>query len=116
MAVVPLAELDQIARQLAAERHDAYSERALTRAYEEYLARRRTPIGPFRLRVGEQEYSTVYELAANPAASTSPIELRLDPAPAPGRRGSSSVPSNGSSSKPTGPPRSSRSRPARRRA
>ncbi len=49
MAVVPLPELQQLAGALAGERHDAYSERALSRAYEEYLARRRTPIAPFRL-------------------------------------------------------------------
>ena len=84
MAVVPLGELDQLARRLAGERHDAYSERALSRAYEEYLARRRTPLGPFRLRLGEKEFSTFFDLITDPAAATSSIELRLDPAPAPG--------------------------------
>ncbi|HTS32605.1 MAG TPA: hypothetical protein VMI55_01525 [Thermoplasmata archaeon] len=84
MAVVPLPELQRLAQNLANERHDAYSERALSRAYEEYLARRRTPIAPFRLRVGEREYPTFYDLLAEANPPPGPIELRLDPPAAPG--------------------------------
>ena len=82
MAVVPLPELQKLAQKLAADRHDAYSERALSRAYEEYLARRRTPIAPFRLRVGDTEYPSFYDLMADDHPPEGPTELRLDP-PAP---------------------------------
>jgi hypothetical protein len=84
MAVIPLAELDQVARRDAADRHDAYSERALARAYEEYVARRRTPLGPLRLRAGGREFSSFYELGGDPASAAASIELRLDPPAAPG--------------------------------
>jgi hypothetical protein len=84
MAVVPLPELDRAARQLAGPRHDAYSERALARAYEEYVARRRTPLGPFRLRIGDREFATFYEMMGEPGAGSGEIEVRLDPPAAPG--------------------------------
>lgn len=79
MAVVSLPELERLAKSLAGERHDTYSERALSRAYEEYLARRRTPLAPVRLRAGGQEYATFYDLLADPAPPAGPIEMRLDP-------------------------------------
>ncbi len=82
MAVVPLPELQRLAQNLANERHDSFSERALSRAYEEYLARRRTPIAPFRLRVGKKEYATFYDLLADPKLPVAPVEMWLDP-PAP---------------------------------
>ncbi len=84
MAVVPLPELQRLAQKLASERHDAYSERALSRAYEEYLARRRTPIAAFRLRVGAQEYPTFYDLLGDPKPPSGPTEMRLDPPAPPG--------------------------------
>ncbi len=84
MAVVPLPELQKLTRALAGERHDSYSERALSRAYEEFLARRRTPLAPFRLRSGSREYATFYDLVADTSPLAGPLELRLDPPPPPG--------------------------------
>jgi hypothetical protein len=84
MAVVPLSELDQLARHLVGDRHDAYSERALARAYEEFLARRRTALAPFVLVSDGKEYSNLYTILADPAAKFVTGELRLDPAPPPG--------------------------------
>jgi hypothetical protein len=84
LAVVPLPELDKLAHDLARERHGTYSERALARAYEEYLARRRTPLAPFRLRADNRDFPTFYDLVGDPTAGAESIEMRLDPAPPPG--------------------------------
>jgi len=84
VAVVPLSELDGLARRFVGERHDAYSERALARAYDEYLARRRTALAPFVLIADGKEYPNLYALLADPTASFASGELRLDPAPPPG--------------------------------
>jgi hypothetical protein len=81
VAVVPLHELQRLASSLATERHDSYSERALSRAYEEYLARRRTPLAAFRLRVGTKEVSSFYDLVTEAPEAGASIELRLDPVP-----------------------------------
>jgi len=84
LAVVPLPELDKLAHDLARDRHGTFSERALGRAYEEYLARRRTPLGPFRLAADGREFGTFYDLVADPTAGAESMEVRLDPAPPPG--------------------------------
>jgi hypothetical protein len=84
LAVVPLPELDKLAHELAQERHASFSERALGRAYEEYLARRRTPLAPFRLKADGRDYGNFYELVADPLAGAETIEVRLDPPPPPG--------------------------------
>jgi hypothetical protein len=84
LAVVPLRELDQLARDLARDRHGSFSERALSRAYEEYLARRRTPIGPFRLRADDRDFASFYDLIADPTAGNDSLEIRLDPPAGPG--------------------------------
>jgi hypothetical protein len=84
LAAVPLPELDRLARGLAGPRHDPFSERALARAYEEYLARRRTPLGPFRLQADGRDFATFYDLVADPHAGADSIEVRLDPPPDPG--------------------------------
>src|SRR5271156_3808031 len=84
LAVVPLPELDKLAHELARERHATFSERALGRAYEEFLARRRTPLGPFRLSSDGQEIHNFYELGAHPLAGADTIDLRSDPVPPPG--------------------------------
>ncbi|HXQ94222.1 MAG TPA: hypothetical protein VN864_03515 [Thermoplasmata archaeon] len=81
MPIVPLPELDRLAHDLAQERHGTFSERALGRAYEEYLARRRTPLGPVRLRADGRDFSTFYDLVADPSAGAESLELWLDPAP-----------------------------------
>jgi hypothetical protein len=60
---VPRATLDElgaIAQKGAPELHDRYSERALERALDEYLPRRREPVAPFRLEVDRQPYLTLF--------------------------------------------------------
>ena len=84
MAVVPLSELDTLARRLVGERHDAYSERALARGYEEYLARRRTALAPFNVVADGKEYPNLYAVLADPNATFATGELRLEPPPPPG--------------------------------
>ncbi|MCI4372476.1 MAG: hypothetical protein L3K02_02370 [Thermoplasmata archaeon] len=84
MAVVPLPELNKLAHDVAQERHSSFSERALGRTYEEYLARRRTPLAPFRLRADGKEFATFYDLVADPKAGADSMEVRLDPPPAAG--------------------------------
>jgi len=84
LAVVPLPELDKLAHELARERHATFSERALGRAYEEFLARRRTPLGPSRLTADGRDFNNFYELVADPTAGATSLGLRLDPPPPPG--------------------------------
>ena len=81
---VPLSELDGLAQEFAGERHDAFSERSLARAYEEYLSRRRTPLGSFVLSVGDREYPNFYALLADTGSPLAEVELRLDPPPSGG--------------------------------
>jgi hypothetical protein len=80
-APLPLSELDQLARRFAGERHDGYSERALARAYEEFLSRRRTPIAPFVISVDGREVPNFYALLAEPEGPIVSADLRLDPVP-----------------------------------
>ncbi len=84
MAVVPLADLQPLARELAGARHDGYSERALARGYEEYLARRRVPLAGFRLRAAGRDLPSFYALLTGPAPPRGPLELILDDPPGPG--------------------------------
>jgi hypothetical protein len=84
VTVVPLSELDSLARRLVGERHDAYSERALARGYEEYLARRRSALAPFTVWADGKEYPNLYGVLADPEAKFATGELRLEPAPPPG--------------------------------
>jgi hypothetical protein len=84
VADVPLSELDTLARSLSGERHDEFSQRALARAYEEFTARRRTPLAPFVLTVDGREYPNLYAFLGDRNATFERGELRLDPAPPPG--------------------------------
>jgi len=79
---VSLPELDSLARTLAGPRHDPFSERALARAYEEYISRRRRPLAPVVVTADGVEYPTFYALLADPAAKPASLELRPEPAPA----------------------------------
>lgn len=83
---VPLSELDALARRFAGERHDAYSERALARAYEEFLSRHRSTLASFTLTSEDREYPSFYALLADPAAKFSTGEIKLEPAPSAGAR------------------------------
>lgn len=86
MTVVPLPEVDALARQLAGGRHDAFSQRALARAYEEYRARIRTPLASVVITVDGKEYPHLAAVLADPAAKFETGELRLDPVPPAGAR------------------------------
>jgi hypothetical protein len=81
---VSLAELDSLARQMTGERHDSFSERALARAYEEYVSRHPRPLAPIIVTGDGTEYPTIYALLADPKANPTTLELRPEPAPPPG--------------------------------
>ena len=65
MTSVSLPELDSLARQLVGDRHDAFSQRALARAYEEYVSRIRRPVANVVVTADGTEYPTVYALLAD---------------------------------------------------
>lgn len=81
---VPLSELDELARRFAGERHDPFSERALGRAYEEFLSRQRPAIAPFVVSADGKEYPSLFALLAGPETSFATFEIRLDPVPTDG--------------------------------
>ena len=81
MTSVSLPELDALARQLAGDRHDPFSERALARAYEEYVSRLPRPIAPVALAGNGSEYPTFYALLADAKANPATLEIRPEPAP-----------------------------------
>jgi len=81
---VSLPELDALARQIAGERHDPFSERALARAYEEYVSRHRRPLASVIVTGDGTEYPTIYALLADAKASPTTLEIRPDPVPPPG--------------------------------
>jgi hypothetical protein len=84
MSTVPLPDLDSLAHRFAGDRHDAYSERALARGYEEFLSRRRTPLAPAVITADGNEYPNFYALLADPTAALMNFEIRLDPPTASG--------------------------------
>lgn len=84
MTSVSLPELDSLARQMAGDRHDPFSERALARTYEEFVSRRRRPLASVIVTGDGTEYPTVYALLADPKASPTTLEIRAEPAPAAG--------------------------------
>jgi hypothetical protein len=84
VTAVTSPEIDSLASQLGRERHDAYSRRALARASEEYLSRRRPALAEFALTVDGKEYPNLFAVIGDPAAKFESAEVRLDPIPAPG--------------------------------
>jgi len=84
VTAVSSPEIDALASQLGGARHDAYSQRALARASEEYLSRRRPPLAEFALTVDGKEYPNLFAAVADPSAKFETGEVRLDPIPAPG--------------------------------
>ena len=84
MAATPLPELDAFATTLASGRHDAYSQRGLARASEEYLSRRRPALAHVAITADGKEYPSLYSVIADPDAKFETGELRLDPIPPPG--------------------------------
>jgi len=79
---VSLPELNSLAQRLAGERHDGFSERALARAYEEYVSRQRRPLASVIVSGDGTEYPTFYALLADPSARPTLLEVRPEPAPA----------------------------------
>jgi len=78
---VTLPELDSLARQLAPGRHDAFSERALARAYEEYVSRHRRSLTPVVVTGDGTDYPTIYALLADPKAHPATLEIHPEPVP-----------------------------------
>jgi hypothetical protein len=86
VTAVPPSEIDALARQLAGDRHDAYSARALARAYEEYVSRSRSPLASLVLTSEGKEYPNLHAILADPAARFETGELRLEAPPPAGPR------------------------------
>ncbi len=84
MTAVTPPEIDALASRIAGDRHDAYSQRALARSSEEYLSRRRPPLGQVAISADGKEYSNLFAVIADPSATFATGELRLDPLPPPG--------------------------------
>ncbi|HXW66284.1 MAG TPA: hypothetical protein VEL82_00125 [Thermoplasmata archaeon] len=84
MSAVPLSELDRLARTLGGDRHDAFSERALARAYEEYRSRPRPALAAVSLVSDGRPFPSLAALLMDPAARFDSGELTLASAPAPG--------------------------------
>lgn len=81
MTSVSLPELDALATQLVGERHDAFSQRSLARAYEEYVSRHRTPVTSITVVADGVEYPSIYALLADVKVSPTTIEIRPEPVP-----------------------------------
>jgi len=84
---VSLAELDSLAQQLVGDRHDAFSQRALSRAYEEYVSRARRPVASVTVTADGTEYPTIYALLADQKTSPTVLEIRPEPIPPPNEWG-----------------------------
>lgn len=79
MAAVPSSEIQSIGRALAGARFDDFSGRALGRAYEEFLARRRVPLAGVELRVNGRAFPSFYAALADPTADFTEGEIRFVP-------------------------------------
>ncbi|HTW55012.1 MAG TPA: hypothetical protein VMG36_00990 [Thermoplasmata archaeon] len=79
MATVAAPEIEALGRSLAGPRFDEYSGLALGRAYDEFVARRRTPLAALELSVNDRPYPTVYAALADPTADFTVGELRFVP-------------------------------------
>lgn len=83
MASVSVPELQAFARQAAGERHDVFSEAALVRAHDEYVASRHEAIAPLQLTVGGKPFDTLYRALADPTATFWEAQIAVvDPPPA----------------------------------
>jgi hypothetical protein len=78
---VALSDLDALARALAGDRHDAYSQRALGRAFEEYAGRHRPALSEVALIADGKEYAHVPAFLADPDGKFATGELRLTAPP-----------------------------------
>jgi hypothetical protein len=80
---VSLPELEKVAGQLAPGRFDTYSSRALVRAYDEFVGRRRRPLAPVSLTVDGRAFPSLFAALADTGVRFAEIELGLEPPPAP---------------------------------
>ena len=85
MPTVPVSEIEALGRALAGPRFDDFSARALARAYDEFVARRRTSLGAFSLTGDGRPFPTIYAALADPEAHFTEAELRLE-SPSPSAR------------------------------
>ncbi len=81
MSTVSSVELEEFARGLAPERFDAYAARGLSRAYDEYVGRRRRAVAPIALTVDGRSYPSLYAVLTDPAARFQTGEIRFDSPP-----------------------------------
>lgn len=78
MPNVPVSEIEALGRTLAGPRFDDFSARALARAYDEFVARRRASLGTFALTAESHPFPTIYAALADPEAHFAEGELRLE--------------------------------------
>jgi hypothetical protein len=76
-----LPQLDALARALAGDRYDAYAQRALARAFEEYSARRRPAIADVTIVADGKPYPHLAALLAEPTAVFETGEIVLPTPP-----------------------------------
>ena len=81
MTSVSLPELDTLARQLAGDRHDAFSQRALARSYEEYVSRHRPQVAPLVVVADGTEFPSFYAVLADAKTTPATLEIRPEPPP-----------------------------------
>jgi hypothetical protein len=73
----PFGDLDRLARRLGGERFDEYASRALSRAYDDYVARSRRALGEVALAAGNRTFPSFYDVLADPDQSMAEGELRF---------------------------------------
>ena len=81
MTVATLSDLDALARSLAGERHDAYSRRALERAFDEHASRQRPTLAEVRIASDGKEYAHLPALLMDPDARFATGEITLPSPP-----------------------------------
>jgi hypothetical protein len=77
VTVETLPELDALARTLAGDRHDEYSQRALARAFEEYAVRHRPALADVTIVADGTPYPHLAAVLADPAATCATVEVSL---------------------------------------
>jgi hypothetical protein len=82
MTSVALADLDALATTLAGDRHDAYSQRALARAFEEYTSRQRSTLSDVVITADGRPFANLAAVIADPTAKCEIVELKLTEPPA----------------------------------
>lgn len=81
MARVPIEALDRVGRLAEPALHDRFSEAGLRRALEEYLPRRREPIGPVTLHIDGAEVPSIFPALADRSVPFERLEVTLGGGP-----------------------------------